>query len=242
MRILMINGSPKKKGGASRFLSKVMRVLLKGHEVIVENLCTPADFNRIMEKLSSCETVILSAPLYVDAMPSHVLAFLHKAESYCIEHQTHFKLYAISNNGFIEGKQNRIHLQMYQCWCERSGNEWGGGIGIGGGVMLHVISIVYPIVLVVKTLLILLSGSISLQPFQDILINLLTWLFLESGVIYCMLSLAGTVRHKGSMKDKFTRVMLPSFLFIFIADIFMFISGLLNGRFVFTLLKKDKVQ
>ena len=81
-------------------------------------------------------------------------------------------------------------IQMYQCWCERTSITWGGGIGIGGGAMLHVLSIVYLIIFAVHLLNIVLNlingNGISGEIWLSMLKNMLIYLFLNSGMIYCM--------------------------------------------------------
>lgn len=54
-----------------------------------------------------------------------------------------------------------------------------------------------------------------------------------------MARLSINVRKLQQMKNYYTRVMVPAFLFIPMADIFMTISALFNGKIIFTLLKKD---
>jgi len=40
------------------------------------------------------------------------------------------------NNGFYEGKQNHIALEIIKNWCEHTGVKFGGGIGQGAGGMM----------------------------------------------------------------------------------------------------------
>ena len=144
MNLLIVQASPKKKGGASRFFSRLLRLFLPGVRKETVSLSARQDFQPILELLPSTEAVCLSVPLYVDGLPSHVVEFLGRAEAYCQSHPCRFRLYALCNNGFVEGKQNLPALRMLQAWCEKTGMPWGGGIGIGGGVMLQVLGIVYP--------------------------------------------------------------------------------------------------
>ena len=46
------------------------------------------------------------------------------------------KVYVILNNGFFEGKQNRLAVENMEHWCNRVGFTMAQGIGIGGGGML----------------------------------------------------------------------------------------------------------
>jgi hypothetical protein len=246
VNVLILNGSPKKKGGASNFFANVFRLMLLGCKTSYESLQNKNNYAKILEQLRDIDALVITVPLYVDAIPSHVQEFLTQAQCYCKQNNCHFTLYVISNNGFIEGIQNKVHLQMYRCWCERTSITWGGGIGIGGGVMLHVLSIVYPIIFTIYILNIvvnLINGNvISGEMWIPLLKNVLIYLFLNSGMIYCMIRLASHLRKQETTKNRYTRVMVPSLLFIVCADIFMFLTSLFNGRFIFSLLKRDRYE
>ena len=109
MNILILNASPKSKGSASAFYSSLLRLFLTGCEVKVNPLRGARDYEKIFGLLPWADAVVISAPVYVDAAPSHVTAFLEQAEQLCHEKSCHFRLYAISNCGFIEGHQNELH-------------------------------------------------------------------------------------------------------------------------------------
>lgn len=244
MKILILNGSPKKRGGTSKFLGKMMRVLLAGCRIQYASLRTKSEYPKIMEQLKDIDALILAAPLYVDGIPSHVLEFLLPAEKFCIKNSCHFLVYAISNNGFIEGAHNKSHLRMYECWCRRTGLTWGGGVGIGGGEMFHCLAVYYPIAFAVLILANLIRHdamrtAVIFPTWQPLLENIGIYLFLNCGIFYCMARLSVNVRKRRRMKNCYTRVMVPAFLFIPMADIFMTISALFNGKIIFTLLKKD---
>ena len=244
MNLLILHASPKKKGGASRFFSGLFRLFLPGVRKKSVSISRRQDFQRALELFPGMDAVCLFAPLYVDGLPSHVMEFLMQAEEYCKNHPCRFRLYALSNNGFIEGNQNRPALHMLQAWCERAGIAWGGGIGIGGGVMLLVLGIVYPILIGLILLQMALSffstGTVPGEVWRSLAIQIFTWLFLNSGALFCMARLSSAVRRERVLTNQFTRVMIPSFLFVPIADTFMILSSLFQGRFLFALLKRDK--
>ena len=246
MNILMLSGSPKKKNSASNFFLNILKLFIVGHKVTTESLNSKKNTKRILELFDTIDALILSVPLYVDGMPSNVLEFMVKAEQYCNEHNCKFKLYVISNNGFIEGTQNKPHIKMYECWCEKSEIDWGGGVGIGGGVMLKVLSIVYPIIIAVfsiNLLINILSGNIiTFDLIRPIVENIGIYLFLNCGVIYAMIKLSHHIVTQKFLKNIFTRVMIPSFIFIPIASLFMIITSLFKGKLIFTLLGKDNIS
>ena len=51
------------------------------------------------------------------------------------------------------------------------------------------------------------------------------------GVLFCLARLSAAVRKCKTVKSRYTRVLLPSFLFVPIADLFMILSSLSCGRF-----------
>ena len=80
MNLLILNASPKKKGGASRFFSGLFRLFLPGVPKKVVSLSCQQDFQRVLELLPGMDVVCLCVPLYVDGLPSHIVEFLIQAE------------------------------------------------------------------------------------------------------------------------------------------------------------------
>lgn len=243
MNILILNGSPKKKSSTSGFLGKVSGSFLAGHNLNFASLRSKNEYPKILQSLKNIDVLILAVPLYVDGIPSHVLEFLQQAENFCKENHCCFSLYAISNSGFIEGSHNKVHLKMYECFCRRTGIMWGGGIGIGGGEMFHVLSIYFPLAFAVQILINLIKYITGTVPdFSDwipLIYDISVYLFFNIGIIYCMIRLTADVRKLHKTKNRYTRVIVPSFLFVPMADIFMIITALFNGKNILSLLKKD---
>lgn len=244
MNVLILNGSPRKKGSTSAALSKKLKRQLIGCSVETCQIISAPE-QEMLEKLKAADSVVFVQPLYVDGMPSHVIDFLKKAEAFCKENGCKPKVYAVSNNGFIEGKQNVVHLEQFRCWCERAGAEWAGGIGVGGGEMLRVISWIYPCLILVNfiaSLFYLMKGAeLNLQLFSQTLQNIGVYAFFCWHFWLTFGALSHNIRkNRKAKKNRFTRVFVPAFLFIIFADIFMVISSLLKGRFVFALLGKCK--
>ena len=144
MKTVFVNGSPKKRFCASAYFLFLQRLFVGGKKVTLK-LRTPADHEPILEELDDAQAVVFALPLYVDGIPSHVLRFLERMEAYCREKGLHLAVYCIANNGFIEGKQNEPLMQQFENFCARAGLVWGGGVGIGGGVMLNVTRIVFEV-------------------------------------------------------------------------------------------------
>lgn len=183
MKLLIFNASPKKRGGASQFFSGILRLFLPGLVKKTVPLRSRKDFDHALSQLGSADAVCISFPLYVDGLPSHLAEFLSLAEEYCKARSLRFRLYAIANNGFIEGQQNRTALRILESWCLHSGAIWSGGIGIGGGVMLRVLGIVYPVLIALSIVQIavsfLMAGSVPPDMLYTLAIQAGSWLFFQ---------------------------------------------------------------
>jgi hypothetical protein len=243
---MIINGSPKKRGGASAFFSKVLRFMLFPQKAVLRNIGMSWNYTGIFNDIKDMDALILSVPLYVDGIPSHIIHFLQQLEQYCVNNNCKFMFYVISNSGFVEGKQNHAHLEQYTCWCERAGIIWGGGLGIGGGVMLHVIF--YMILLlnimqfIVRIIINIILGKTAINNtlIVSLVRGVIVWLFFSSGMLVCEYILARVIKRKKRIKNQYTRVMVPSIVFLIFADVFMVLSALFHGKMLFSLYRKGK--
>ena len=97
--------------------------------------------------------------------------------------------------------------------------------------MLRVLGIVYPVLIALSIVQIAVSfltaGSVPPDMLYTLAIQAGSWL------------LSAVVRRRKTANCRYTRVLLPSFLFVPIADLFMILSSLSCGRFLFALLKQD---
>ena len=232
-KTVLINCSPKKKLSVSGFLMKCAGVLIRGKKEYLP-LRIPSDHAAILQALKTAGKVVFVTPLYVDGVPSHVLPFMKEMEAFCRENGLRIKVYAIANNGFIEGKQNEPLMQVMENFCAHSGLEWCGGIGIGGGVMLNVERIMITVLFGLMLLNVLLGavrGQNILEPVRSFGISVLELLVLACGIIAYTVRLAVHVSRGTDAGKRYTRIMLPSFVFILFADVFFIIISVLQGGF-----------
>ena len=230
-KTVLINCSPKRKLSVSGFLMKCAGVLVRGKKEYL-HLRTPADHEPILRALEDAGKVVFVTPLYVDSVPSHVLPFLREMEKYCRENGLKLKVYVIANNGFIEGKQNEPLMRVMENCCARGGLEWCGGIGIGGGVMLNVERIMITVMFGLMLLNVLMNavrGEDLLDPVISFGKSLLGLVILACGIIAYGIRLAVHINKGTDAGKKYTRIMVPSFIFILFADIFFFIISVLQG-------------
>jgi len=228
MKTLFINGSPKKKFSASEYFIDLQKFFIKG-EIKKEKLRNKNDHECILSQLNDIDTVIFAVPLYVDGIPSHVLAFMKVMEKFCKENCLHIKLYVISNSGFIEGNQSRVLMRIFENFCVRSGIEWGGGIGIGGGVMLNVMRIVFVIQTALFLINMIISGFNNTNLILDYLNTAGLFIFFNLGVFFYAIRMGISVNRKKYFGEKYTRILIPSFVFIIFADIFFVIISVFQG-------------
>lgn len=233
MKTVFINGSPKKKLSVSQYLIFLQSLSVKG-EKVKEHLRNRSDHERILDTLKDADSVVFCLPLYVDGVPAHVLSFMKEMEVFCKENELRLNVYVISNGGFIEGKQNEPLMQVFENFCKRSGINWCGGIGIGGGVMLNVMRIMIFVELGILLLNILLSGVqlgnwLPTDALSEFASEILWILFLNAGVLWYSLRM-GIALNKGRIcGKKYTRILIPSFLFVIGANIFFVIISVFQG-------------
>lgn len=233
MKTVFINCSPKRRFCASAYFLGLQRLFVKG-EKVTEKLRNKNDHERILKELSNADAVVFCLPLYVDGVPSHILPFLKEMEHFCVRNGIRLKLYSISNNGYIEGKQSEPVLRIFQNFCARSNLEWCGGIGIGGGVMLNVTRILFVVQIGVLFLNIVLNGIRNGNFFpagawENFGVQTLVLVFLNLGVFFYIIRMGRAIDRGNFFGRKYTRILIPSFVFIIFADIFFVIISILEG-------------
>ena len=233
MKTVLLNCSPRKRFCASAYFL-FLQSLFVGGEKVTEKLRSPADHARILEQLRDAQAAVFGLPLYVDGVPSHVLRFLEEMEAFCRENGLKLRVYCVANNGFIEGKQNEPLMQVFENFCARAGLVWGGGVGIGGGVMLNVTRILF----VVEIALLVLNTVLSAvhtgdffpkEAWLSFAENTALLLYFNLGVLFYLSGMGRAIGKETAFGKKYTRILIPSFVFILFADIFFLIISLLQG-------------
>lgn len=246
MKTLFINCSPKKRFCASAYFLFLQKLFVSG-EKVTGTLRTPGDHERLLSQLKDVRAVVFCLPLYVDGVPSHVLSFLEKMEAFCRENSLRLNVYCVANNGFIEGKQNEPLMQTFENFCARAGLTWGGGVGIGGGVMLNVTRILF----VVEIGLLALNTVLSVAATGDFFPrdawlsfaeNVALLLYFNLGVLVYLAGQGRAISKAAVFGRKYTRILIPSFVFILFADIFFIIVSVLEGGLFRGWLARKKIE
>ena len=135
MKISIINGSPKAIKSNSKILGNYLSSLLKENEIKEYYSISFRLNDENKNEIYNSDVLIFLFPLYVDGIPSNLLKLLVEFEKEKVI-KSGTKIYCIANNGFYEGKQNRLAILQMKNWCEKVKADWGQGIGAGAGELL----------------------------------------------------------------------------------------------------------
>ena len=135
MKISIINGSPKAIKSNSEILGNYLSSLLKENEIKKYYSISFRLNDENKNEIYNSDVLIFLFPLYVDGIPSNLLKLLVEFEKEKVI-KSGTKIYCIANNGFYEGKQNRLAILQIKNWCEKVNARWGQGIGVGAGELL----------------------------------------------------------------------------------------------------------
>ncbi len=233
MKTLFINCSPQRHFCASAYFLFLQR-LFTGGQTESGRLRTPSDHEGLLRRLEGADAVVFCLPLYVDGVPSHVLRFMEEMEERCVRGGLHPRVYCVANNGFIEGRQNEPLMRVFENFCARAGLFWGGGVGIGGGVMLNVSRILFIVdiaLLALNTLLSVIRTGVLFpkEAWLGFAENAGLLLFFNLGVLYMLIRMGFHIRKGTFSGKKYTRILLPSFVFILFADLFFLVRSFFEG-------------
>ena len=135
MKISIINGSPKTGRSNSEILGNYLLSLLKDNEIRKYYSISVRLDDKIKNQIYNSDVLIFLFPLYVDGIPSNLLKLLVEFEKEKVVNPA-TRVYCVVNNGFYEGKQNRLAILQIKNWCEKVKARWGQGIGVGAGELL----------------------------------------------------------------------------------------------------------
>lgn len=243
MNVLLLNGSPKRKFRDSEYFLNLLKLRLTGCSWEERKIGGPANDAEIFAEFTKADAVVFAMPVYLDAVPSHVLRFLREAEKFCRENNCRFRVYGIANCGFFEGKQTRNLMNVMSCWCGRAGVEWSGGIGIGAGEMLTWIQL-DPLIEVVLAVVQLVGGLVSQLPVRwlpllqalagvdwlSFFIGIAVFFAFSFGLFRAVWILGGWVKKGREGGRLYTGLTCcPKFLFMLVVDLFWIIRAAFHG-------------
>lgn len=138
---LLINMSPRKKGTSASFLRTLLRLALeKGSaaEIVhaIDYFDGRADIADLAPVIARCDTLVLSAPLYVDGLPYPGIWFLEKLYDGFSDTLIGKGLFALGQGGFPHAELLEPLLGQCRIFAVQAGMRWYGGLGHGGGAII----------------------------------------------------------------------------------------------------------
>ena len=186
------------KSNTMRFLSKLAPAL-EGEIKMLSLVSYSEQIDELVKELLPAKKIVLGMPLYVDGVPSAVLRLMQKLES--SDNAGAKKIYVIANMGFYESSQLTNLMSMVKSWCDESGFTYCGGLAIGAGEMMGMMTA---------------SPNMDKGPARNIAVGL------------C--DLANAINEAKPMEDFYADAFkFPRFLYILAANSGWPKSGKLNG-------------
>jgi hypothetical protein len=164
---LLLVGSPKKGTSTSEslgthLLDRLARHAIPARIVRLHRVLSSAEaWEDVLAAIETTDLVILAAPLYVDSLPSHVIAALeritarrqgaedrpsddaHASAGDVGEARFAFsrilnrpRFVCIVNCGFPEARHNETAIRICRQFAREAGFDWAGGLALGGGEMI----------------------------------------------------------------------------------------------------------
>jgi hypothetical protein len=139
MQLTVFNGSPRGRKGNSKI---ILDYFLRGFEATPGNsyelhyLNRLKDTERFVQAFTEAETVLLTHPLYTDAMPAMVKSFIEELEPLSGK-EGNPTLGFIVQSGFVEAAHSRYVERYWEKFSRRLGSRYLGTIIKGGCEPLH---------------------------------------------------------------------------------------------------------
>jgi multimeric flavodoxin WrbA len=137
LKITLINGSPKPGKSASGLISDALRHRIGDAAECAVCRVNGPDYAEILPSFDGSDILVFIFPLYVDGVPSQLLRFLDEALDGIARAAKGAAVYIVVNNGFFEGRQNRVAFEIMRNFAARAGLRWGQAVGVGAGGMIH---------------------------------------------------------------------------------------------------------
>jgi hypothetical protein len=141
-RLLLLNGSPRKKGTSYSF-SRTMKLLAEqtgnGAEIVhvIDYFDGNEDFESLKAKISESDIVAMIAPLYADALPYPDLWLLERLAGEFAEGLCGKGFFAVGQCGFPDRTRIEPLLDSCRLFAEETGMKWLGGLAYGGGAIIN---------------------------------------------------------------------------------------------------------
>jgi hypothetical protein len=144
-RVTLLVGSPRLRGTSTSealgryLLRRLRRDGVTSDVLYLATLRGPRVEAWVAPVVAASDLVVLSSPVYVDALPATVTAALERlaAARALWAHRDPVRFVALVNCGFPEPLHTRTPLDICHAFADAAGLAWAGGLGLGGGEALH---------------------------------------------------------------------------------------------------------
>lgn len=133
-KAVVLIGSPKKGSSTSRSLAEHLVTQLKneGMDVetyhIVESITDPVRSREIWDGFRDAGLIVISTPLYVDSLPSEVVAWMETAGRKGTEIVKGTRLLAMVQCGHPDVDQTAVAVDILKNFSDQLGCEWAGAL------------------------------------------------------------------------------------------------------------------
>lgn len=132
MKILLVTGTPQATDSNSEFILKILEDKLGDDNEFIWRRANAKHIPEFLEELESADAMVLCFPLYVDAIPSHLLNWMIRVEEEIGSKIIDAKFYLILHCGFYDAVQTKNALEMTKIWVEKCRLNWGQALLMGG--------------------------------------------------------------------------------------------------------------
>lgn len=138
MQYILLNGSPRgKKGNTVNFLNNIAEgIHQSGGITEMLHLNRTSQFDEYVVQMAHADAIVMGMPLYTDAMPAQVKAFMERLPDIHFGMQKPPILFFIQS-GFPESIHSRYLEKYFEKMCRRLGFPYASTIIRGGGEMAH---------------------------------------------------------------------------------------------------------
>lgn len=142
MNVLLLVGSPKQRASASRSFGNALmtRLAARGAQTrearVTPSFQSPDAMRRLLDDIAWSDLVVLSFPLYVDALPAPVVRMFEAwadAAATADSPLRSTRLAALTQCGFPETRHCAPALDICRSFCRETGVSWAGGLAFGMG-------------------------------------------------------------------------------------------------------------
>lgn len=139
-KALLLVGSPGNMRSNSSKIGQYLLDRLSGEGWHIEQECIyqvirdEKMLRSTLDKMDTCDLIVLSFPLYVDSLPSQMIRFLELAYDHRkVINGSGPRMMAVCQSGFPESHHNDYALKVCSIFAKDAGFRWVGGLSVGGG-------------------------------------------------------------------------------------------------------------